>query len=85
MSCIFRDPNKPKVEPSSRAWPQYTKDTQEYLIIDNEDSIGQYLYVREAEFWREILPKYFEATDYKEATASLSQKEGYCKKDEPCD
>ena len=47
-----RNPNTPGTE----EWPQYFTDTQKYLSINQENKVGQYLYSKETNFWREIIP-----------------------------
>jgi len=38
-------------------WPQYNMTSQNYLSFRNKrDEIGQYLYAREINFWRNIIP-----------------------------
>ncbi|WAR04174.1 hypothetical protein MAR_019543 [Mya arenaria] len=44
-------------------WPKYTLETMQHLVIDEEDSIGQRLYTKEYQFWRETVPALLEAIE----------------------
>ncbi|WAQ93598.1 EST2E-like protein [Mya arenaria] len=44
-------------------WPKYTLETMQHLVIDEEDSIGQRLYTKEYQLWREIVPALLEAIE----------------------
>ncbi|XP_045174336.2 carboxylesterase 1C-like [Mercenaria mercenaria] len=37
-------------------WPTYNITDQKYMKIDRTDNVGQYLYARETDFWRELIP-----------------------------
>ncbi|WAQ93590.1 EST2E-like protein [Mya arenaria] len=45
------------------SWPKYTIEAMQHLIIDVEDSIGERLYTKEYQFWREIVPALLEAIE----------------------
>lgn len=81
------DPNVPvKSSPSTLVWPEYNLDTNQHLVFDKEDSIGQYLYAREYAFWRNTLPAvYNELTHAQTLTAQFAKDaEGTCDKDGTC-
>ena len=49
-------------------WPQYNMTSQNYLSFRNKrDEIGQYLYAREINFWRNIIPGVMDVSTKHEA------------------
>jgi len=49
---FHRDPNGKETE----TWPQFNIDSQKHININEENTVGQYLYNKEVNFWREIVP-----------------------------
>lgn len=65
------DPNQPPSDTtSSVTWPKYDLTSQAYMKFDKEDSTGQYLFARETEFWRNILPSVLDATKHAQTITS---------------
>ncbi|XP_045212410.2 carboxylesterase 5A-like [Mercenaria mercenaria] len=78
------DPNKPASDVvSSVAWPKYDVTSQSYIKFDREDSIGQYLFARETDFWKNTVSTVFDATEHAQTIASQcgSKDKQTCDKD----
>lgn len=69
------DPNKP--ERINTEWPEYKLESQLYLNISRDMSVGQRLFERGYHFWTNILPKLVKMTK-----PEMSKKENYCDKEE---
>ncbi|XP_045200146.2 neuroligin-4, X-linked-like [Mercenaria mercenaria] len=81
------DPNKPVSDAvSSVVWPKYDVTSQSYIKIDREDSVGQYLFARETDFWKNSLSAVFDATEHVQTITSQygSKDEQTCEKDGTC-
>lgn len=52
MSYVFSDPNGPE----GTVWPQFDVAQQKYLAIREGDTVEQYPFAKEVNFWREIVP-----------------------------
>ncbi|XP_045212406.1 cocaine esterase-like [Mercenaria mercenaria] len=81
------DPNKPVSDDvSSVVWPKYDVTSQSYIKIDREDSVGQYLFARETDFWKNTLTAVFDATEHAQTITSQygSKDEQTCGKDGTC-
>ena len=59
LSFNFRNPNSE----GSATWPQFDVESQTYLSLDREVTSGQYLYSKEHNFWRTILPLVMKSTE----------------------
>ncbi|KAL4218336.1 hypothetical protein ACF0H5_023074 [Mactra antiquata] len=81
------DPNLPTASTQSAGpWPRYTVDDQKYMILDREESTGQFLFSRETDFWRNILPSVLDAVEHTEEQKSkYTEDQGTCDKDGGCE
>jgi hypothetical protein len=60
ISFGYSNPNKP--ERINMEWPEYTIESQLYLNISREMSVGQRLFERGYNFWTNLLPKLVKTT-----------------------
>ncbi|KAL4225012.1 Carboxylesterase 4A [Mactra antiquata] len=58
------DPNLPTSSTQAAGpWPRYTVDDQKYMVLDKEESTGKFLFAKEHDFWKTILPKLLEVLE----------------------
>ena len=79
---FHRDPNGKETE----TWPRFTIDSQKHININKENTVGQYLYNKEVNFWREIVPLVMSSLDDAHSSESPFSKKlsDTCEKDGTC-
>lgn len=76
--CHFSTPGKD--------WPQYDVESQYYLIIDQQNSVGQYLHAKEMDLWRKIVPQIVAAEQSRPiSSSSFVESSETCYADGHCD
>ncbi|KAL4218404.1 hypothetical protein ACF0H5_023140 [Mactra antiquata] len=81
------DPNLPTASTQSAGpWPRYTVDDQKYMILDREESTGQFLFAKAHDLWRNIIPSVMEVVEESQETSCEKfSDQGTCEKDGVCD